>query len=169
VALEVGMKVPDFRLRNQNAEYVELADLAGGEAMIIFMPYAFTKTCEGEMCSLRDNLDFLQSKGAKVVVITCDTLNSNRVWAEQNGFTFPILSDFWPHGQTALAYGSFNERFGYAERTTFVIDGEGVITEIIRSEKLSVPREFDEYERALGLRRKDIRHQTSDSDLKSDV
>lgn len=152
MTLEVGMKVPDFRLRKQNAEYVELADLAGGEAMIIFMPYAFTRTCQSEMCSIRDNLELLQSKGAKVVVITCDTLNSNRVWAEQNGFTFSILSDFWPHGQTASAYGSFNERFGYAERTTFVVDGEGTITDIIRSEDLKVPREFDEYKRALGLR-----------------
>ena len=152
MTLAVGMTVPDFRLRNQNAEHVELAELAGSEAMIIFMPYAFTKTCEGEMCSLRDNLEFLQAKGAKIVVITCDTVASNRAWAEQHGFTFPILSDFWPHGQTASAYGSFNERFGYAERSTFVIDGEGTITEIIKSNKLNVPREFDEYERALGLR-----------------
>lgn len=152
MALDVGAKAPPFRLLNQDAEWVELSDLAGTEVMLVFMPFAFTRTCEGEMCSLRDNLSFLQSKGAKVIVITCDTHNSNRVWAEQQGFTFPILSDFWPHGQVASAYDSFNEKYGYATRTTYVIDPEGMIKEIVASESLKTPREFDQYEAALGLR-----------------
>jgi peroxiredoxin (alkyl hydroperoxide reductase subunit C) len=84
-------------------------------------------------------------------VITCDTLNSNRVWAEQQGFTFPILSDFWPHGKVATEYGCFNETFGYAERSTFFLDEEGVITDIVSSGELTVPREFSQYETALGL------------------
>jgi peroxiredoxin (alkyl hydroperoxide reductase subunit C) len=151
VALEVGMKAPDFSLRDQHKEKRSLADLAGAEAMIVFMPFAFTRTCEGEMCTIRDNLDYLQSKGARVFVITCDTLNSNRVWAEQQGFTFPILSDFWPHGQVASSYGCFNETFGYAERSTFFLDANGVITDIVSSGELPVPRDFTQYEKALGL------------------
>lgn len=119
--------------------------------MLVFMPFAFTRTCGSEMCSLRDNLDFLQSKGAKVVVITCDTHNSNRVWAEQQGFTFPILSDFWPHGNVAAAYDSFNEQYGYATRTTYLVDARGVITEVIASEDLRTPRDPAAYEAALGL------------------
>lgn len=149
--LEVGMKAPDFTLRDQHREKRSLAELAGAPAMIVFMPFAFTRTCEGEMCSIRDNLDYLQSKGARVFVITCDTLNSNRVWAEQQGFTFPILSDFWPHGKVAKEYGCFNETFGYAERSTFFIDGEGTITDIVSSGELGVAREFSQYETALGL------------------
>ena len=149
--LEVGVKAPDFTLRDQHREKRSLAELAGSPAMIVFMPFAFTRTCEGEMCSIRDNLDYLQSKGARVFVITCDTLNSNRVWAEQQGFTFPILSDFWPHGKVATQYGCFNDTFGYAERSTFFLDGEGVITEIVSSGELSVPRDFDAYTKALSL------------------
>ena len=149
--LAVGMKAPDFTLRDQHRERRSLAELAGAPAMIVFMPFAFTRTCEGEMCSIRDNLDYLQSKGARVFVITCDTLNSNRVWAEQQGFTFPILSDFWPHGKVATEYGCFNETFGYAERSTFFLDGDGMITEIVSSGELTVPREFTQYEKALGL------------------
>jgi peroxiredoxin len=149
--LEVGMKAPDFTLRDQHREKRSLGELAGAPAMIVFMPFAFTRTCEGEMCSIRDNLDYLQSKGARVFVITCDTLNSNRVWAEQQGFTFPILSDFWPHGKVATEYGCFNEKFGYAERSTFFLDGDGTITDIVSSGELTVPREFSQYETALGL------------------
>lgn len=151
MALPIGAKAPNFRLLTQRAEWLELAVLAGNEVMLIFMPYAFTRTCEGEMCSLRDNLAFLQSRGAKVVVVTCDTLNSNRVWAEQQGFDFPILSDFWPHGKVASAYDAFNEQYGYATRTTYVIDPEGVIRDVIASEQLKVPRDFSRYEQALGL------------------
>jgi peroxiredoxin len=73
------------------------------------------------------------------------------VWAEQQGFAFPILSDFWPHGKVAASYGCFNETFGYAERSTFFLDSEGVITEIVASDRLDVPRDFDEYSKALGL------------------
>jgi peroxiredoxin len=149
--LEAGQHAPAFRLLSQKREFVELSDFAGSELMLVFMPYAFTRTCEGEMCSLRDNLDHLQSKGAKVVVITCDTNNSNRVWAEQHGFHFPILSDFWPHGQVSRSYDSFDEQWGYAKRTTYVIDGEGVITEVIGSPDLRTPRNPAEYEAALGL------------------
>ncbi|MCA1736756.1 MAG: redoxin domain-containing protein [Actinobacteria bacterium] len=151
MGLAAGMKAPHFRLRDQNGQWFELSDLAGSEAMIIFMPYAFTKTCEGEMCSLRDNLSFLQSKGAKIVVITCDTKNSNRVWSEQQGFSFPILSDFWPHGQTASAFGCFNEKYGFAERATFVVDAAGTITDIVSSANIGIPRDFDQYAPALGL------------------
>jgi peroxiredoxin (alkyl hydroperoxide reductase subunit C) len=150
--LEVGEKAPAFRLLSQSREFVELDSLlAEGDLMLVFMPFAFTRTCQGEMCSLRDNLDRLQSTGAKVVVITCDTHNSNRVWAEQNGFTFPILSDFWPHGEVARSYDSFNEQYGYASRTTYLIDQEGLIREVIASEELRTPRDPSLYEAALGL------------------
>jgi peroxiredoxin len=151
MALAVGVKAPDFTLRDQHREKRSLAELAGAPAMIVFMPFAFTRTCEGEMCSIRDNLDHLQSNGARVFVITCDTVNSNRVWAEQQGFAFPILSDFWPHGKVATSYGCFNETFGYAERSTFFLDSDGMITDIVASDRLDVPRDFDEYSKALGL------------------
>ena len=150
MALEVGMKAPDFTLRDQSGAKRSLSEFAGAPVMVVFMPFAFTKTCEGEMCSIRDNLEMLQSRGAAVVAITCDSKNSNRVWAEEQGFTFPILSDFWPHGKVTTEYGCFNEIGGCANRTTFVLDAEGVVTEIISSEFLEA-RDMDEYQKALGV------------------
>lgn len=146
----VGKAAPDFLLRDQSGQRRGLADLAGSKAMVIFMPFAFTRTCEGEMCTLRDNLHHLESSGAKFLVITCDTRHSNRRWAEDQGFNFPILSDFWPHGEVSRAYGSFNEAIGASMRATFVLDENGVVTEIIATERLDIPRDFEEYERALG-------------------
>lgn len=149
MALEVGAQAPDFRLRDQHRQARTRIELDGATGMVVFMPFAFTKTCEGEMCSIRDNLEALQSRGARVMVITCDTLNSNRVWAEQQGFTFPILSDFWPHGAVARAYGCFNENFGYAERSTFFLDPQGIVTEVVSSPSLTEARDFDAYFEAL--------------------
>jgi len=83
-------------------------------------------------------------------VITCDTRPTNAAWSKQNGFTFPVLSDFWPHGATAQAYGTFNEVVGTNNRVTFVLDSAGTVREGIASDSLGTPREYDEYVAALG-------------------
>lgn len=60
--------------------------------------------------------------------ISCDTVHALKVWAEQlGGVKYPLLSDFWPHGAVARAYGIFNEQAGRPERTIIVIDAEGVV------------------------------------------
>lgn len=145
----VGEAAPDFLLRDQTGEKRSLADLVGSKAMVIFMPFAFTNTCQGEMCTLRDNFHHLEASGTKFVVITCDTRHSNRRWAEDQGFTFPILSDFWPHGEVSKAYGSFIEKIGAPMRVTYILDQDGVVTEIVTAERFDEPRDFAEYERAL--------------------
>jgi mycoredoxin-dependent peroxiredoxin len=146
---EVGVRAPDFELRDQNYQTRTLADLAGSKAMVVFIPWAFTRTCQSELCTLRDNLSSLETRGAKVVVITCDSVASNRRWAKDQDFTFPILSDHWPHGTTAQSYGCFNPALGVAMRSTYVLDPEGVITEIIATDQIDQARDFAEYERAL--------------------
>ncbi|HEX9762766.1 MAG TPA: redoxin domain-containing protein, partial [Acidimicrobiia bacterium] len=128
---------------------VALDDLKGAKSVIVFIPYAFTNTCQGELCEIRDNLHRFNNSNVRVVTITCNTLHSNGMWAEQQGFSFDILSDFWPHGQTATAYDSFDDRFGYAKRTTYFLDEEGVITAVVKSDELGVARSFEEYEAAL--------------------
>ncbi len=145
----VGTRAPDFELRDQNWESKTLADLAGSKAMVVFIPWAFTRTCQAELCTIRDNFSSLEARGVKVAVITCDSVASNRRWAKDQGFTFPILSDHWPHGATAQAYGCFNPTLGIAMRSTYVLDPEGVVTEVIASEQIDQVRDFEEYERAL--------------------
>lgn len=149
MSVEIGQRAPDFSLRDQNRQVRTLIDLAGANAMVIFIPWAFTRTCQAELCTLRDNLAGLEVRGARVLVITCDSVASNRRWAEDQGFTFPILSDHWPHGDTARAYGCFNETLGVAMRSTYVLDPEGMVTEIVATDRLDQPRDWAEYERAL--------------------
>lgn len=146
---EIGSRAPEFELRDQNWETRTLSDLAGSKAMVVFIPWAFTRSCQAELCTLRDNFSSLEARGVKVAVITCDSVASNRRWAKDQGFTFPILSDHWPHGATAQAYGCFNPILGVAMRSTYVLDPEGVVTEVIATDQIDQVRDFNEYERAL--------------------
>lgn len=145
--LKVGDQAPGFTLRDQHKKKVSLDELKGRKTMLVFMPMAFTSTCQSELCSIRDNLNRLESFDANVVVITCDSVYSNNVWADQQGFSFRILSDFWPHGEVTRAYGCFDERFGVANRATFILDPAGVVREVIATDE--GPRDFDAYPVAL--------------------
>lgn len=149
MTLDVGTKAPGFTLLNQHREPVSLDDLRGARSVIVFMPFAFTRTCEGELCQIRDEYAMFNQADARVVAITCNTLHANRVWSEQQGFQFDILSDFWPHGAVARDYETFNEAYGYAERTTYFLDADGVITAATRSDHLGEARDFDAYRAAL--------------------
>jgi peroxiredoxin len=134
---------------NQNREPVSLDDLEGSKSVIVFIPFAFTRTCEGELCQIRDEYQLFNDAGARVVAITCNTFHANRVWSEQQGFQFDILSDWWPHGAVSRKYDTFNEGYGYSERTTYFLDENGIITGVSRSDSLKDPRDFAEYLSAL--------------------
>lgn len=145
----IGQPAPDFSLRDQANNTVSLADLKGQKALIVFIPFPFTGICDSEACAVRDDLKALQDLGAKVVVITAHAGPTNRKWAAENNLTFPVLSDFWPHGAVAQAYGAFNDQIGVAVRQSFVLDKDGIVREIIKSEQLGQAREHAAYARAL--------------------
>jgi len=147
---EIGAPAPAFSLSDPSKEMVSLDDFKGRKTLVVFIPFPFTGNCEAEMCTLRDHLADLNDLDANVVAITCDTPFANGAWSKQNGFGFPVLSDFWPHGEVCQAYGAFNEATGSANRQTFVLDTEGVIREIIATESLGITREYDAYVEALG-------------------
>ena len=149
--LEVGTPAPDFTLLNQNREPVSLEDLKGSNSVIIFIPFAFTRTCESELCQVRDEYTVFDAAEARVVAITCNTFHANKVWSDQQGFQFDILSDWWPHGAVSREYDTFNDRYGYAERTTYFLDEEGIITGVSRSDSLGEARNFDDYRMALDI------------------
>jgi len=145
----VGDVAPDFTLKDQNGNEVTLSALRGKPVVIVFYPFTFTGVCQGELCSLRDDLSEFEAVKAQVIAISCDTRHAQKQWATQQGFTFPVLSDFWPHGEVARAYGVFNEQLGCANRATFVIDPTGKIVDTFESANLGTPRERAEYEAAL--------------------
>ena len=128
MTLEIGQEAPDFTLRDQHGQEVTLSSFRGEKAVVVmFYPYAFSSVCTGELCAVRDDLPTFESDAVQVLALSCDPMFSLRAFAEQDGLTFPLLSDFWPHGATATAYGVFNAERGCADRSTFIVDKEGVL------------------------------------------
>jgi peroxiredoxin len=128
MSVEVGQEAPDFELRNQFGQKVRLADYRGRKNVVVmFYPLAFTPTCTMELCALRDDEPDFVNDDVQVLSISCDSTASLRVFAEQEGLGHPLLSDFWPHGAVARAYGVFDESKGIARRGTFVVDKAGIL------------------------------------------
>lgn len=128
MALENDTLAPDFELPNQFGEPIRLSDFNGKKAVtLVFFPLAFSGTCTGELCELRDNLSLFQHDDVELMGISVDSKYSLRSWAEDEGYEFSLLADFWPHGQVAKEYGVFLEDKGFANRATFLIDKTGVI------------------------------------------
>ncbi|MDM7831491.1 peroxiredoxin [Cellulomonas edaphi] len=127
MSVVVGEAAPDFSLTDTHGTPVTLSGLRGGPVAIVFVPFAFSGTCTGELCELRDNIAAFEDAGAHLLVISCDPSHALRAWAEHEGYGFDLLSDFWPHGETAKAYGVFDESRGFARRGSFLIDADGVV------------------------------------------
>lgn len=128
MALAAGDTAPDFELKDQTGQPVKLSDYRGKKAVVlVFYPFTFSGICEGELCSIRDQIENFRNDDVETIAVSIDAWFSHKAWAEQQGYEFPILSDFWPHGEVARAYGIFNEDVGAAERGTFVIDKDGVV------------------------------------------
>ncbi|MCP2626645.1 peroxiredoxin [Mycolicibacterium smegmatis] len=129
--LDVGTPAPDFTLRDQNNRPVTLSDYRTGEnprdVLVVFFPLAFTGVCEGELGAIRDQLPLYENDHSAVIAISVGPPPTHKIWSIESGFTFPVLSDFWPHGKVAQDYGVFNEDAGYPNRGTFVVDRSGII------------------------------------------
>jgi peroxiredoxin len=126
--IKVGDEAPDFTLRDQNNEEVTLSSFRGDRAvLLIFYPLAFTGICTGELCAVRDDLSTFQNDDVQVMTISVDSSYVHKVFAEREGYTFPLLADFWPHGAVAQAYGVFNDEVGFSNRGTFLVDKEGIV------------------------------------------
>jgi len=150
MAIEIGQTAPGFTLKDQNGADVSLSDFAGERAVaLVFYPFTFTGVCEGELCALRDDIGTYEAAGVQVLAVSCDSKNSQKVWADQQGYTFPLLSDFWPHGATAQAYGVFNDAVGCANRATFLIGTDGTVVDAFATDSLGTAREQDRYAEAL--------------------
>ncbi|GLF93875.1 peroxiredoxin [Streptomyces yaizuensis] len=128
MAIEVGTRAPDFVLRDNHGRTVRLADHRGERnVVLLFYPFAFTGVCTGELHALRDALEQFDNDDTALLAVSNDSIHTLRVYAEQEGLEYPLLSDFWPHGEVSRAYGVFDEEKGCAVRGTFVIDKAGVV------------------------------------------
>ncbi|MEI5582424.1 MULTISPECIES: peroxiredoxin [unclassified Agromyces] len=126
--LDVGAIAPEFVLSDQYGAPQRLADRRGVRPVVlVFVPFAFSRTCTGELRELDANAALFDEVGAEVLVASVDAKYALRAWAEAEGVGLTLLSDFWPHGGAAATYGAFDESAGFARRATFAIGADGVI------------------------------------------
>jgi len=149
MTLNVGDVAPDFDLNSTTGDRIKLSDLRGEKVLIMFFPFAFTGTCTAELCAMRDSAPDYSELDAKVVSISCDAMPSLKAFAAAEGFTHPLLSDFYPHGETAKAYGVFLEDKGAANRGSFILDRQGRIAWTVTT-SLGEARSNDDYRMILG-------------------
>jgi peroxiredoxin (alkyl hydroperoxide reductase subunit C) len=147
--IEVGAEAPDFVLKDQNNQEVRLSEFRGRRNVLLaFYPFAFTRVCGGELCQLRDNLDDFVNDSSQVLTVSVDSVFVHKVWAEQEGYTFPLLADFWPHGAVASAYGVFDAEKGFAQRATVIVDRSGVVR-FVEVSPVPVARDQDGWRKVL--------------------
>lgn len=141
-----GAHLPHFRGRSQHGEEITDADLAGRPALLLFYPYAFSPVCGSELREIAARRREFVPSEARLVAISCDTPHALRAYAEElsasiaaeetpgptddGGLGFTMLSDFWPHGQIATAFGTFDESRGVPRRASFFVDETGCIRSV---------------------------------------
>lgn len=149
MTVEIGTDAPDFALPDQHRQVVRLSDLRGRKnVVVVFFPMAFTRVCTGELCTIRDSIADFDSDDVQTLAISCDAGPSLARFAQEEGYAFSLLSDFWPHGAAASAYGVLDEGSGLAMRGTFIVDKAGkVVWKVVNG----VPdaRDADEYRKVL--------------------
>ena len=146
--IQVGQQAPDFELKDTHGTPVKLSNLRGEKVLVVFYPFAFSGICTGELCELRDNFALFETEGVRLLAVSCDPVFTLKAWADVEGYKFDLLSDFWPHGEVAKAYGVFDEELGLAVRGSFLIDEEGVVQWAVVNDK-GQARDFAGYKQAL--------------------
>ncbi|WP_158583120.1 redoxin domain-containing protein [Nesterenkonia natronophila] len=120
-----GDEVPDFALRNQYGETVQLEHLSGTPSVLMFYPFAFSRVCSAELTEIREGWSEISALGVRFCAISSDSVYTLRAYAEELGEVhFDLLSDFWPHGAVAKAFGAFDSQKGCPRRVTFVLNDQ---------------------------------------------
>src|SRR5216110_3548364 len=129
MSVDVGSTAPDFTLTNQDRQPVTLSAQRGTPVVLAFFPAAFSSVCAKEMCTFRDSMARLSQAKAQVYGISVDTFFTLKAFHDQQGYNFPLLSDF--NKEVIRDYGVFNEDMiglkGIAKRAVFVLDRDGVV------------------------------------------
>jgi alkyl hydroperoxide reductase subunit AhpC len=128
--LKIGDTAPAFTLRNTEKELVSLKDFKGKNVVLLFFPMAFTGVCTKELCDMRDSIGDYEKLDAQIIAISVDSVFTLSKWKEEQGFNFPLLSDF--NKTISKKYDALYKEFvfemkGVSKRSAFVIDGKGII------------------------------------------
>jgi peroxiredoxin Q/BCP len=135
IELKEGMKAPVFEGIDQNGKTIKLSDFSGKKVVLYFYPKDNTPGCTAEACNLRDNHKILLEKGLAVLGVSMDSEKSHKGFASKYSLPFPLIADI--SGKIVNDYGVYREKKMYGKsymgivRTTFLIDGKGIIEKII--------------------------------------
>ncbi len=147
--IQAGEEAPDFELKDQDGQARRLSDYREKKnVVLVFYPLAFSGICTGELCQLRDDLGSFDNEETTTLAVSVDSPYVLKAFAEREGYRFTLLSDFWPHGGVARAYGVFNQERGFAIRGTFIVDKLGIVRHITVHQP-SEARDPEEYRRPL--------------------
>jgi len=147
--VDVGETAPDFELKDQHGQQVRLSSFRGRQpVLLVFYPFSFTGVCAGELHALEAEWPELRSSGVALLAVSVDSMFTQRVYAEREEFSFPLLADFWPHGRVASSYGVFSESAGAALRGSFLIDTDGIVRWTVVNE-IPDARDLDEVRKAV--------------------
>jgi peroxiredoxin len=125
--IAAGEPAPDFTLRNQDGEKVSLADFRGRKLLLVFYPGDFSPVCGDQLSIYQEVKPQLTEQGVELVGISVDGFFSHKAFQEKIGIDTTLLSDFEPKGEVARAYGSYLDRFGFANRTLVLVDEQGIV------------------------------------------
>jgi peroxiredoxin len=141
MSIRVGEPAPDFALRGtQSDEPVRLSSFKGQQnVVLLFFPLAWTSVCTKELCSIRDSYAEYGRLGAQVLGVSVDSPFALKAWSKEEGFPFPLLSDF--NREVSASYGALYDNLmglrGVSKRAAFVIDRAGVLRHAQVLEKAS--------------------------------
>jgi peroxiredoxin len=126
--LKVGDAAPDFTLKDNHGKEAHLGDFRGKKVVLGFHPFAWTLVCGQQMQDLEASVARLKKANAVAFGISIDTTFSKHAWAKSlNIEATRLLSDFWPHGEVADAYGLFDDHEGRSNRAVVIVDEKGVV------------------------------------------
>ncbi|WP_432564355.1 redoxin domain-containing protein [Kineococcus sp. SYSU DK003] len=129
-----GFPVPDAVLPDQHGDGVALRELwEQGPALLVLVPAAFSTHCTAELGALAFEIDRFDAAGVQLAALSCDPVPALRAWADDRIYPFPLLSDFWPHGQVARALGAFDAERGVAQRLSVLVQ-DGRVRWLLRGE-----------------------------------
>lgn len=126
--LKVGDLAPDFTVDSHLDKKVTLSEYRGKTTVLVFFPQAFTPVWTAQIPSYEAEYASFAELDVQVLGISVDHIPVLKAWAESlGGISYPLISDFWPHGEIAKEYGAFREEEGRSERAIFIVDKNGVL------------------------------------------
>ena len=128
MSLAVGLRAPEFALKDQSQKEVKLSDFAGKKNLVlVFYPLDWSPTCSNEHACLVNGMKQFETLDAEVLGVSVDSVWSHKAYAEKMGIKYSLLADFHPKGAMSEKYGVYLGEKGITGRAIFIVDKTGKV------------------------------------------